>query len=113
MKALHCLLLTALLFGALVPSAVAQESVSMDFFYDNLDPYGTWREVGDYGYCWQPRDVADDWRPYSEGRWVYTDAGWTWDSDEPYGWAGEHRSLKTHLRCPRIEELIYRWFRVI
>ncbi len=90
MKALHCLLLTALLFGALVPSAVAQQSVSMDFFYDNLDPYGTWREVGNYGYCWQPQNVDQDWRPYSDGRWVYTDAGWTWDSDEPFGWAVYH-----------------------
>jgi hypothetical protein len=62
----------------------------MDFFYDNLDPYGSWREVGDYGYAWQPYDVDDDWQPYSDGRWVYTDAGWTWDSNEPFGWAVYH-----------------------
>lgn len=62
----------------------------MDFFYDNLEPHGSWREVGNYGYCWQPHRVEDGWRPYSDGRWVYTDAGWTWDSNEPYGWAVYH-----------------------
>ena len=67
-----------------------RQSVSLDFFYDNLEPYGSWREIGDLGYCWQPGDVQDDWRPYSDGRWVYTDAGWTWDSEEPYGWAVYH-----------------------
>jgi len=62
----------------------------MDFFYDNLAPYGNWREVGGYGYCWQPQNVASGWRPYSDGRWVYTDAGWTWDSNEDFGWAVYH-----------------------
>jgi hypothetical protein len=90
MKTLIMLVVAALWFGFLTPVTQARETVSMNFFYDNLDSYGTWREVGDYGYCWQPRDVADDWRPYSEGRWVYTDAGWTWDSEEPFGWAVYH-----------------------
>lgn len=84
-------LLAAVLFltqGA-IPSH-ARDRPSMDLFYDNLDPYGDWREVGSYGYCWQPRNVDPDWRPYSDGRWVHTDAGWTWDSDEPYGWAVYH-----------------------
>lgn len=71
-------------------SAQARDAVSVDFFYDNLEPHGNWREVGGYGYCWQPRDVGPDWRPYSDGRWVYTDAGWTWDSNEDFGWAVYH-----------------------
>jgi len=83
-------LIAALLFGVLAPVTQAREAVSVDFFYDNLEPHGDWREVGDYGYCWQPRDVGSDWRPYSDGRWVYTDAGWTWDSNEPFGWAVYH-----------------------
>jgi hypothetical protein len=90
MKLLLALLAAAVFLGVASPSAVAQETASMDFFYDNLDPYGSWREVGDYGYCWQPHDVGDDWQPYSDGRWVYTDAGWTWDSNEPFGWAVYH-----------------------
>ena len=72
------------------PKAQAEGSVSVDFFYDQLGDYGDWVEVGDYGYCWQPRDTDEDWRPYSDGRWAYTDAGWTWQSEEPYGWAVYH-----------------------
>ena len=77
-----------LILGFAAPQTKAE--VSIDFFYDSLEPYGEWQEVGDYGYCWRPYDVAADWSPYSDGRWAYTDAGWTWDSDEPYSWAVYH-----------------------
>src|SRR5438105_2416080 len=58
-------------------------------FYTKLDPYGAWFETSDYGYVWQPREAerSRSWRPYTSGRWVYTDAGWTWISEEPFGWA--------------------------
>ena len=85
------LLLTAALvihFGD--AKANAAPNISVDFFYDQLGDYGDWVEVGDYGYAWQPRDVDQDWRPYSDGRWAYTEAGWTWLSEEPYGWAVYH-----------------------
>jgi hypothetical protein len=75
-------------FGA--PQTRAAVNITVDFFYDQLGDYGDWVEVGDYGYGWQPRDVDRDWRPYADGQWVYTDAGWTWISDEPYGWAVYH-----------------------
>ena len=90
MKTLLALLLT---FNLLTPGTSRAQnggSVSLDFFYENLDPYGDWREVGDYGYCWQPHDVNPGWSPYSDGRWLYSDVGWTWDSDEPYSWAVYH-----------------------
>src|SRR3954466_1379135 len=49
-------------------------------FYTKLEPEGEWRETSTYGYVWQPRVARQsrDWRPYTSGRWVYTDAGWTW-----------------------------------
>jgi hypothetical protein len=90
MKTLLWFVAAALLFGTVTSSSQARDAVSVDFFYDNLEPHGNWREVGGYGYCWQPRDVGPDWRPYSDGRWVYTDAGWTWDSNESFGWAVYH-----------------------
>ncbi len=68
----------------------AAVSVSVDLFYDSLEPHGEWVDVDDYGYCWQPRDAAEDWRPYTDGQWAFTDAGWTWVSEEPYGWAVYH-----------------------
>src|SRR5216684_4452855 len=72
------------------PLAKSQE-VSIDFFYNNLNG-GSWIEVGNYGYCWQPDVAVSDpsWRPYSDGYWAYTDLGWTWVSYEDYGWATYH-----------------------
>ena len=34
--------------------------------------------------------MAVGWRPYTQGHWVDTDYGWTWISDEPWGWATYH-----------------------
>src|SRR5438270_8109104 len=72
------------------PRAQSQD-VSVNFFYDNLDG-GSWFEVGDYGYCWQPDAAVNDptWRPYADGYWAYTDSGWTWISFEEFGWATDH-----------------------
>jgi hypothetical protein len=61
-------------------------------FYDDLQPYGSWFETPDYGYVYQPTIVVQDdsWRPYTRGRWACTNRGWTWVSDEPFGWACFH-----------------------
>ena len=59
-------------------------------FYEPLSPYGRWEYVGNYGRCWVPARVESDWRPYSNGHWERTDAGWYWVSDEPWGWATYH-----------------------
>ena len=42
-----------MLIGFSAASQVARADVSVDFFYNNLSG-GSWIEVGDYGYCWQP-----------------------------------------------------------
>ena len=69
-------------------------------FYNKLEPYGDWIEAGDYGYVFHPHEAASSprWRPYTDGRWVYTDAGWTWISEEPFGWATYHYGRWTRLR---------------
>jgi len=61
-----------------------------DDFYAPLSPYGRWEVVGSYGRCWIPGRVEADWRPYCEGYWQNTDAGWYWVSDEPWAWATYH-----------------------
>lgn len=104
MKSFFSILAATLLFNFAAPTARAEVDISVDFFHENLAPYGDWVDVEDYGYCWQPRDVDADWRPYSDGRWVYTDAGWTWDSDEPYSWAVYH-----YGRWARIDEVGWVW----
>ncbi len=84
---------------------VARESTSerepagsYSMFYTKLEPYGDWIETDDYGYVYRPREAENNrWRPYTNGRWVYTDAGWTWISEEPFGWATYHYGRWTRL----------------
>ena len=72
---------------------------SYDMFYTKLERFGEWRETSDYGFVWQPREAQSrDWRPYTNGHWVYSDAGWTWVSEEPFGWATYHYGRWTRLR---------------
>jgi hypothetical protein len=57
---------------------------------EDLDAYGHWVNVPDYGQVWSPT-VAVGWAPYRAGRWVWEpDWGWTWVSYEPWGWAPYH-----------------------
>jgi len=81
--------LAALLIGFLQkPQAQARVNISM--FYSSLAPYGEWIDYRDYGLCWRPTVVEVGWRPYTHGRWVWTDYGWTWVSDYSWGWAPFH-----------------------
>ncbi len=60
-------------------------------FYRELTPHGAWFDVAGYGYCFQPRVAKDpSWRPYLDGRWVWSDRGWAWSSNEPFGWIVYH-----------------------
>ncbi len=57
---------------------------------EDLDAYGSWDNVPEYGNVWHPV-VANDWAPYQAGRWVWEDwYGWTWVSSDPWGWAPYH-----------------------
>jgi hypothetical protein len=72
------------------PAAEATPSaaVSFDYFHDQLAPYGNWVQVANYGWAWSPAVAAADggWRPYADqGQWVYTDGGWYWQSQYPWG----------------------------
>lgn len=60
-------------------------------FEGELNEYGDWVYIAPYGYVWVPRNVADDWRPYYYGRWVWVPlSGWTWVPYEPWGWVAFH-----------------------
>ncbi len=72
-----------LLAGGLATPASA--GVSLGFFYSNLGPYGTWAVSANYGRVWRPAIYRPGWNPYYDGHWVYTDVGWMWDSDYPWG----------------------------
>lgn len=67
--------------------------VSDNYFYDSLNPYGTWVEIDGYGRCWRPTIAirSSSWRPYCDGgRWIYTDSGWFWMSDYSWGSVAFH-----------------------
>jgi len=67
---------------------------------DGLNRHGRWIIVGRYGRCWQPSDVAADWAPYTRGRWVHSNYGWTWVSDadeDDWGWATYHYGRWCHV----------------
>jgi hypothetical protein len=104
MKITRTAFLALLLLGSLAGAGFAQTSISagihvgpsgqssvdLGFFYDDLAQYGNWIERPNYGWAWTPRDVSSSWRPYEDGHWVNSDQGWTWITDEPYGWATYH-----------------------
>src|ERR1022692_4259880 len=64
------------------------QPVTVNYFYDTLQPYGSWVVVNGYGRCWRPTVCVYDssWQPYCDrGRWVYSDCGWYWNSDYAWG----------------------------
>jgi hypothetical protein len=75
------------------PTYVSSPPVEVSYFYGTLSPYGSWVQLAGVGWCWQPRVVVINhgWRPYCDsGHWVYSDAGWFWQSDYSWGWAPFH-----------------------
>lgn len=75
------------------PAPEPAAPVNYNVFYNSLSPYGTWVEVSDYGWCWQPTvtRINVGWRPYSDnGRWVWSSSGWYWHSYYSWGWAPFH-----------------------
>ena len=59
--------------------------------YEDLDDYGSWREVRDYGPVWVPAAVPVGWAPYRYGHWVWVSPwGWTWVDSAPWGFSPFH-----------------------
>jgi hypothetical protein len=57
---------------------------------EDLDTYGRWQNVPDYGDVWVPNEPSD-WAPYRDGSWTWEPYyGWTWVGYEPWGWAPYH-----------------------
>ena len=82
--------LTTGLAGVEIQFSAGLEISSTRDFVEPLDSYGGWVDVRSYGRCWHPSRVEQDWRPYSDGHWEWTDCGWYWVSDEPWSWACYH-----------------------
>lgn len=83
-------LLTASLSVVTANKTFAQATVTLQVFYDQLSPYGTWVHHPSYGYVFVPT-VEAGFTPYNtNGHWVLTEDGWTWVSDYKWGWAAFH-----------------------
>jgi len=83
-------------------------TVSFQSFYDVLSPMGEWIQITkedidedlsdgegesfamnrnedeELFFIWKPK-VEENWKPYSNGRWEYTDHGWFWVSADSWG----------------------------
>ncbi|HKW87982.1 MAG TPA: DUF6600 domain-containing protein [Candidatus Acidoferrales bacterium] len=81
--------------------AVAARYVSRSVTgYSDLDDYGTWESVPDYGEVWVPSGVPEGWAPYRYGHWVWIEPwGWTWVEDEPWGFAPFHYGRWAFVRA--------------
>lgn len=82
--------------GPLAPEPVALlDAKDHQIFFAELGKFGEWFETDSYGFVWQPAELKSNpaWRPYTRGRWVNSDQGWTWLSDEPFGWAVYHTAV--------------------
>jgi len=60
-----------------------------DYNIDELNQYGQWINIPDYGQVWKP-SVVEGWEPYYNGHWINSDNNWTWVSYEPFGWIVYH-----------------------
>lgn len=89
-------------------------TVSFESFYDELSPVGEWIQISpdeikadlkdgegqgfasnimsdeNTIYIWRPTGVENNWHPYMNGRWIFTNQGWMWASNYSWGWAVYH-----------------------
>ncbi|MFB9978451.1 DUF6600 domain-containing protein [Mesorhizobium kowhaii] len=79
--ALSATLTSPLVLPGIQAAHAAEISVTIR---ERLSTYGGWRTSNRFGEVWVPT-VRAEWRPYTEGRWVWTDDGWYWESAEPFG----------------------------
>lgn len=75
--------------------AFAQQRVQIrSEFRVALEPHGKFVRHTRYGEVWRPGRIAKGWRPYTVGRWVFTDRwGWFWNADQAesdWGWVVYH-----------------------
>ena len=78
---------------------------------EELDAYGDWAYVNDYGWLWRPHVTVINnyvnWAPYRHGTWTWIwPYGWTWVGYEPWGWAPYHYGRWVYYNnywawCPR------------
>ncbi|MCW5801576.1 MAG: hypothetical protein KIT31_04260, partial [Deltaproteobacteria bacterium] len=75
--------------GAAYDTAAPGEAVDdVSVFYDQLSPYGVWVDEPRLGRVFIPD--TEGYVPYRDGRWEYTDVGFVWISNDPFGTITSH-----------------------
>jgi hypothetical protein len=76
-----------------VPGPPPALSADAAAYSQELSPYGRWILAEDSRWYWQPTVAVatPTWRPYwDNGHWVYSEQGWYWASDYPWGGIAFH-----------------------
>ena len=79
--------------GSVAATGKTMSYTSAPFQYGlaDLAQYGAWNYFSGYGFGWQPFGCSTAFTPFLYGQWVYYQSlGWTWLSDEPWGWLPYH-----------------------
>jgi hypothetical protein len=97
MAALILSLSLALVLGAGGPQPAQAGTEDAAMFYDELSQHGEWVDYENHGPVWRPTQVEQDWRPYVNGRWVPTEQGQVFETQEPWGWATYHYGTGSNL----------------
>ena len=90
-RALYLVLVLFLLSGGMgarggISNYTDRGKIDFDTAMELLNPYGTWVKI-DGLWAYTPLNHA---KPYTNGRWIYTEYGWCWKGNEPHSWATEH-----------------------
>jgi len=89
-----------LVVATLAPRAAAQANYEDKDLFNILTLYGDWELTHEFGWVWTPANMPVDFRPYTNGRWIWTaDHGWMFDSTETWAWACYHygRWIESHI----------------
>jgi hypothetical protein len=79
---------------AQVPYRRGYISPTLTYAAAPLHRHGRWMRYRGSN-VWRPH-VSNGWRPYHSGWWIYTPAGLTWISTEPWGWVPYHYGYWGH-----------------
>jgi len=90
MKKLIYVLVILFIAGFTAQAKPVNPPAGFGIFFSTLNPHGVWMEMDDGLVVWRPTVIRTGWAPYREGRWIWTDDGWYWDSYEPFGQVTYH-----------------------
>lgn len=66
-------------------------TIDFDVVVEELAQEGTWEQHEVTKFHWRPQAAKDPtWAPYRDGKWVYTDFGWTWKGRNENSWILNH-----------------------